>query len=116
MKPQELYILKQSEKHREILYFIMTIIEREHPDALLLYKWNIPYYYIGKKPFCFLNVVVKNNYIDLAFNYFGEASVYDKILISEKRKWFKSLRFFELASHKVETITNVLKENRSKFI
>jgi len=44
MKPAEEYILNQPELYREILLNLQVIIERELPEAVLLFKWKIPYY------------------------------------------------------------------------
>ena len=63
MNPAEQYILDQEEPFRAILLHLQLLIEHTVPDAEMLYKYKIPFYYIGKTPFCYLNCT--KGYVDL---------------------------------------------------
>ncbi len=113
MKPAEVYILEQPEFYRDILLNLQIIIETEIPELELLYKWRIPYYYLNGKPFCFLNASHKGKYVDVAFNKGYQLNKNLEFLIGDKRKTFKSLRYFSLEDINNKTLISVLKEAKS---
>ncbi|SEM19027.1 hypothetical protein SAMN04487910_4376 [Aquimarina amphilecti] len=93
MNPAENYILNQPEPFRSMLLHIQVIIETTLPEVQLLFKWKVPFYYVDKSPICYLNVT--KGYIDIGFwgaQYFTE---YVNKLESDKRKYVKSLRYYE---------------------
>ena len=55
MNPAENYILNQREPYRSILLQLQVVIEHTISDVDLKYKYKIPFYYIGGKPFCYMN-------------------------------------------------------------
>jgi hypothetical protein len=112
MKPAEEYILNQPELYREILLNLQVIIERELPEAVLLFKWKIPYYYVNGKPFCFLNASHKGKYVDLAFNKGYQLQQHTELLVGEKRNTFKSLRYFSLEEIDNKVLVDLIKESR----
>ena len=67
MNPAENYILNQPEPYRSILFHLQVVIESTLPEVELLYKYKIPFYYINKKPFCYLNASHKKQFVDLGF-------------------------------------------------
>lgn len=91
MKPAEAYILKQQEPYRSILFQLQSIIEAVAPNAELLYKWKIPFYYCNGIPLCFLNQ--SKDYVDLAFWHFDTLDQYTEYYVAEKRKSIRSLRY-----------------------
>ena len=103
MKPQDIYILNQPEKYRNMLLHIISVVEHTVPEATLEYKWNIPFFYLNKKPFCFLNVSGKGEYVDVAFSKGFQLKNNLELLNGDKRNTYKSLRYFSL-----ETIDNTV--------
>ncbi|KAA1247194.1 DUF1801 domain-containing protein [Aquimarina sp. RZ0] len=95
MKPAEEYILNQPEPFRSILLHLQVIIEATLPEVELLFKWRVPFYYIGKSPICYLNVT--KGYVDVGFwsaQYFTE---YVDKLEADKRKYVMSIRYNSIA-------------------
>lgn len=109
MKPAEAYILKQPEPFQSILMHIQLVIAHEFPEAVLLYKWKIPVYYVNGKQLCYLNVSVKKNYVDVGFWVSDTLKEYDAYLVSEGRKVVKSLRYASLEAINVEILIAILK-------
>ena len=98
MNPASQYILNQSEPGKTILLHIQVLIESTLPDAVLLFKYRIPFYYIkGKQPFCYLNHT--KGYVDICFWHGTHLTKHTAHLVSEGRKHMKSLRY-----HKPEDI------------
>ncbi|WP_396151573.1 DUF1801 domain-containing protein [Flavobacterium sp.] len=113
MKPAEEYILNQPELYRDIILNLQVIIEKELPDAVLLFKWKIPYYYLNDKPFCFLNASHKGKYVDLAFNKGYQLQQHLEFLVGEKRNTFKSLRYFSIEDINVTVLKEIISEAKS---
>jgi Domain of unknown function (DU1801) len=67
MKPTEEYILNQPEKHQTILLHIIAVIQKILPEAELLFKYGVPYFYCKKKPFCYLASNPKKEFVDVGF-------------------------------------------------
>ena len=55
MKPAEAYILSKPEPFKSVLLELQVFIAHTAPEAELLYKWNLPFYFLNGKMFCFLN-------------------------------------------------------------
>ena len=91
MNPAENYILNQSEPFRSILLHLQSIIEFTITDVDLKYKYRVPFYYIGKKPFCYLNQ--SKDYVDLGIWNARHLTKHLSSLTTEKRKVIKSLRY-----------------------
>lgn len=93
MNSAEEYILRQSEPFKAILLQIQLVVEQTIPEAVLLYKYRIPFYYLqGKRPFCYLNC--SRGYVDLGFWNGSHLTVHTELMITEGRKQIKSLRYF----------------------
>ena len=65
MNPAENYILKTPQPYRDILLQLQVLIEHSAPEAQLLYKWHLPFYYLNGKMFCFLNF--RKHFVELSF-------------------------------------------------
>lgn len=105
----ETYILKQQEPYKSILLHLQILIEHTLPDAVLLYKWCIPCYYINKRPICYLNQT--RDYIDVGFWHSAHLSKkWDTYLIAEKRKVVKSLRYKSSGDIDDVVFISILKE------
>ncbi|KOY50941.1 DUF1801 domain-containing protein [Polaribacter dokdonensis] len=110
MKPAENYILDQPEPYKSILMHLQILIESTFPEVDLQFKWNIPFYYLEQKPFCYLNPSKKKGYVDVAFWASAHLTKYNEHLISENRKVVKSLRYYKLEDINEEILLTVLKE------
>ncbi len=111
MKPAEIYILNQPEEYQQIIYYVCSVIEREVPEAVMLFKWKIPFYYIGSKPFCYINVSIKKKFVDIGFFYGNKISKNLEYLTTENRTQIRSLRYFNLDSIPDKVLREVLKES-----
>jgi Uncharacterized conserved protein len=108
LKPAEAYILKQKEPFRDILLQLQIVIEATIPNAVLLYKWGLPFYYIeGKQPFCYLNCTKR--YVDLVFWHGAHLTIHLDLLVGG-RKHFKSLRYNASEALDEEIVINLLHE------
>lgn len=96
MKPAEAYILNQPEPYRSILLHVQAVIELTVPEIKLLYKYKIPFYYYKNKPFVYLNVSQKRQYVDVAFMKGYNLTLHQNELIGEGRTLVKSLRYKSL--------------------
>mgnify|MGYP003667320036 FL=1 len=110
MKPAEVYILNQPEPYRSILLHLQMMIESTLPQVELKYKWNIPCFYIGKSPICYLNASHKKQFVDIAFWNSTHLTKLLNVLISEKRKVVRSLRYATLEEIDNNILTDVLKD------
>ena len=44
MKPEDLYIVNQPQKYRDMLLHIIAVIEQTLPDVVLEFKWKTPFF------------------------------------------------------------------------
>lgn len=110
MKPAELYILNQPQQYQQIIYYVCSVIEQEFTEVEMLFKWNIPFYYIVKKPFCYLNVSHKKKFVDVAFFYGNQIAIHENYLNAEGRTQIKSLRYFDLDTIPDQVLREVIQE------
>ena len=108
MNPAETYILRQEEPFKSILMQLQTIIEAVAPDAELLYKWKIPFYYNNGIPLCFLNQ--SKDYVDFAFWHYDKMNRYVDQFIDANRKSIRSLRFKTVEDINDEIVVYVLQK------
>lgn len=106
MKPAETYILSQEEPYKSIMLQLQTIIEAVVPEAELLFKWRIPFYYYNGIPLCFLNQ--SKDYVDFAFWHRDQFSKYTEHFVSTNRKTVTSLRYKSVDDIIDEVIVHVL--------
>jgi hypothetical protein len=86
-----------------------VVIEATIPEAQLLFKWRMPFYYLdGKQGFCYLNKT--KNYVDLGFWHGAHLTLHTDRLISENRKHMRSLRYFKPDDVNEEVLIEVLQE------
>jgi hypothetical protein len=112
MKPAEEYILKQPEPYRSILLHVQAIIEATLPEVKLQYKYAIPFYYLDKKPFVYLNASHKRQYVDVAFFKGYSLTLHQNKLIGEGRSQVKSLRYKSLEEIENNVIIDLLVEQK----
>tara|TARA_R110002124_G_scaffold3116_2_gene21338 strand:- start:67308 stop:67670 length:363 start_codon:yes stop_codon:yes gene_type:complete len=109
MNPAEQYILQQPEPARSILLHLQVIIESTLRDAIMLYKFKLPFYYInGKLPFCYLNHT--KGYVDLCFWHGAHLTVHTEKLVSKGRKHMKSLRYYSPEDVDKQVLVDILSE------
>ena len=101
-------ISKHQEPFKSVLLQLQTIIEAVAPDAELLYKWSIPFYYCNGIPLCFLNQ--SKNYVDLAFWHFEKMDRYTEYFVDGNRKSIRSLRYKSVEDIKDEVVVYVLQK------
>lgn len=115
MKPAEEYILKQPQQYKEIIYYVCSVIEQEFPETEMLFKWKIPFYYLDKKPFCYINVSHKKKFVDIAFFYGNQLKNNLEFLISENRTQIKSLRYFDLDTIPDNVLRDIINEAKEVY-
>lgn len=118
MNPAEEYILRQSEPFKSILLHLQVVVETTLPKVELLFKWRVPFYYVGKSPICYLNVT--KGYVDVGFWSAQYFTKHQEKLESDKRKYVKSLRYQNIEDIDDQVLIEVLKEayvfRNEKFI
>lgn len=110
MNPAEDYIINQKEPFRSILLHLKAVIESVVPNVDMKYKWNIPCFYAGKQPICYLNVSPKKRYVDIAFWNSAHLTLHLDKMVTENRKVVKSLRYATLEEIDQEVLVDVLQE------
>lgn len=110
MNPAEKYILDQPEPYRSILLHLQVVIENTITDVDLKYKYRIPFYYVDGRPFCYLNVNPKEQYVDLGFWNAAHLTVNLEYMTTAKRKTMKSLRYKNLEEIDGTILVEVLKD------
>ena len=108
MNPAESYILKTPEPFREILLHLKTLIEYSVPEAQLLYKWHLPFYYLNSSMFCFLNY--RKTFVELSIPKGIELPDRDKLIAGEGRKSLRSLRFLSSEDIDEQLVLSVLSQ------
>ena len=94
MNPASTYILDQVEPFRSVLLHLQSVIEATVPEVDLKFKYRIPFYYIDKRPFCYLNCT--KAYVDLGFWNATHLTVHEDRLTTAGRKVMRSLRYCSL--------------------
>lgn len=108
MNPAEQYIVNQPEPYRSILLYLQAVIEKTVPEVELKYKYQIPFYYIFGKPFCYFNASHKKQYVDVGFWQGQNINIHQEYLVKENRKMIVSLRYKSLEDINKEVLVDVL--------
>lgn len=114
MNPAEEYILYQPEPFRGILLHVKAVIESVIPEVDMKFKWNIPCFYAGKKPICYVNAVKKKGYVDVAFWNSAHLTKHLELMVTEERKVVRSLRYRSLKEIDDDVLVDVLEEAYSR--
>ena len=113
MNPAEEYILRQQEPFRSMLLEVQVLIVQTLPEPELLFKWRLPIFYSDGCPICYLNV--SKGYLDVCFWARANFNIHMDILVSENRKFVKSLRYFKPEDLDGKILIECLEEaNRTK--
>ncbi|PHN94187.1 2-dehydro-3-deoxyphosphooctonate aldolase [Maribacter sp. 6B07] len=110
MNPAEHYIYNQPEPYKGILMHLQMMIETTLPGVELKFKWNIPCFYIGKSPICYLNANHKKKFVDIAFWNSTHLTKHLNVLVSENRKVVRSLRYTTLEEIDNDILVDVLQD------
>lgn len=108
MNPAEKYILDQSEPFRSILLHLQVVIENTIPKAEMLYKYKIPFYYVEKKPFCYLNCT--KGYVDVGFWNAAHLTTHIELMETAGRQYMRSLRYRTLEEINEQILIDVLND------
>ncbi len=115
MKPSDEYIFNQPELYRSMLLHVIAVIESKTSNATLEYKYGIPYFYLNKKPFCYLAPNHKKGYLDVGFTKGFQLKKHQEYLVSKDRNTVKSLRYFSLEEINNEILLDVIDEAISLY-
>lgn len=115
MKPAEEYILNQPELYRSILLHVQAVVEATIPELTLQFKYKIPFYYLGKRPFLYLNATHKRGYVDVAFMRGYNLILHQDKLKGEGRSQVKSVQYKSLEEIDNEVLVELLLEQKRYF-
>lgn len=115
MRLTDEYIFRQPELQQSILLHLISVFVREIPELELMFKWGIPYFYYGKKPFCYLASNHKKGFVDAGFAKGFQLKRNQEFLVSEHRNTVKSLRYFSLENIDNAILNDVIQEARSLY-
>lgn len=114
MNPAENYILLKPEPYKSLLLDLQVLIEHTVPEAVLLYKWHLPFYYLNGKMFCFLNF--RKTFVELSF---PKGILLDdpnnQLTAGENRKNLRSLRYYKVEDIDAEIVIGFLKQLKNKL-
>ena len=96
------------EPYKSILMELQTIIEAVAPNAELLYKYRIPFYYNNGFPLCYLNQ--SKDYVDLAFWHGDQLKKYREHFVTTNRKVVTSLRYKTIEDINDEVVVYVIEQ------
>jgi len=77
-------------------------------DVDLKYRYRIPFFYIDGKPFCYMNQ--SKDYVDLGFWSAAHLTKHVELMVTEKRKVMKSLRYTSLEEIDDKVLIEVLQD------
>jgi len=107
MKPAQDYILSKPEPWRSMLIELQSVIVHTIPEVNESFKWNLPFYSLNGKMFCFLNF--RKSFIDVGFPLGNQIDVHcDQLIAGEGRKNLRSLRYSALEDIDYPVLINVL--------
>jgi hypothetical protein len=116
MKLTDEYIFRQPERQRSILLHLLAVVNKTLPDAELLLKYGVPYFYFKKKAFCYLIHNHKNGFVDLGFAIGFKLKRNQEFLVDESRNTVKSLRYFSLEAIDNAILEDVIKEAAALYL
>lgn len=116
MKPTEEYIFRQPQEYQSILLHLINVVKKSLPDAELLLKYGVPYFYYKKKAFCYLTHNQKKGFVDLGFARGFKLKRNQEFLVDENRNTVKSLRYFNLETINNQVLEDVIKEATALYL
>ena len=67
MNPAEAYILKQKEPYQSIMMHVRWVILDSLNNVEEKFSYGIPFYHFRKKPLMYLNILKRQDFVDVAF-------------------------------------------------
>jgi len=112
MKPADVYIINQPEPYRSILLHLLAVLETTLENSYELEcKWQVPYMYYKKRPFCFFNASHKKQFVDIGFSRGFKLQQHQDVLVADGgRNTMKSLRYRSLEEIDNTVLIDVIKE------
>jgi hypothetical protein len=110
MNPAEAYIMRHALPYRAILMHLKMVIEDTLPGVVMKYKWQIPCFYHGASPLCYMNVSQKEHYVDLGFWNAAHLTKHLDKMVSKNRRVVRSLRYSSLEEIDETVLKTVLQE------
>ncbi len=111
MNPVDQYLFSQKEPYQSILLYVRSVIIKTLPKIEEKYNYKVPFYHHNKKPLCYLIILKRTNYVDIAFvqgiflqNKFPQLKNYNK------RKQVRSLQIKSLENFDEFMFKELLKE------
>lgn len=89
---------------------LQTIIEQTIPNANLLFKWKVPFYYVDKRPLCYIHRPVRKDYVDVGFWNAAHLTQLQEHMTKDGRKVMKSLRYKSLEGINTEVLIAIVTE------
>ncbi len=108
MNPAENFILNKPEPFRSMLLHLQMVIEHTIQDAELKFKWRVPFYYVGKRPVCYLNQ--SKDYVDVGFWNAAHLTLNVEHMTIAGRKVMKSLRYKSLEEINDQILIEILQD------
>ncbi len=109
MNPAEDYILSKPEPWRSMLIELQAIIKHTIPEVEEAFKWNLPFYSLNGKMFCFLNF--RKTFVDVGIPWGVRLENYTSWMVAgEKRKNLRSVRYYSQEEIDVELLQEILLE------
>ncbi|TXG38767.1 DUF1801 domain-containing protein [Seonamhaeicola maritimus] len=59
--------MNQTEPYQSIMLYVRDIIQNTLPEVQEKYNYGIPFYHYKGKPFIYLNILKRTNFVDVAF-------------------------------------------------
>ncbi|WP_299556111.1 DUF1801 domain-containing protein [Seonamhaeicola sp.] len=59
--------MNQKEPFQSIMLYVRSVIVSTLPDVVEKYNYGIPFYHYNGKPFIYLNILKRTNFVDVAF-------------------------------------------------
>lgn len=116
MKLTDEYIFSQPQMHQSILLHIISVVKKIAPDAELLLKYGVPYFYYKKKAFCYLAYNQKKGFVDLGFARGFQLKRNQEFLVDKSRNTVKSLRYFSLEAIDNAILEDVINEAAALYL
>ena len=67
MNPAEEYIFRQREPHQSIMIHVRSVLLSSLDQIEEKFNFSVPFYHYKKKPFVYLNILRKQDFVDVAF-------------------------------------------------
>ena len=84
------------------------LIESTIPENVLMFKWKLPFFYVATRPICYINQT--KDYVDLVFWNAAHFTKFTELMVKDKRKRMKSLRYKKIEEINETVLIEILKQ------